>query len=161
LKKVWALQSQNGMDRDIHFQITRLAQLGAHYDLRLGTLLMAGLRGGVHVRGGFDSFADYAEALFGLSPRQTAARIRVAVALQRLPQLSAALGDGLLRWPAVRELTRVATAQTEAAWIDYAEHATAIELRAAVQRCLEASDIGGLGPHAGSSIRVLAAAPLR
>lgn len=133
------------MHTDIHFRLTRLAQLGARYDLHLGNLLLAGLREQCHVRGGFDNFADYARALFGLSPRQTAARIRVAAALERLPRLAAALADGLLRWPGVRELSRVATPTTEAAWIDYAETATHEDLCAAVQRCLEASDLSSMG----------------
>jgi len=47
-------------------------------------------------------------------------RLRVAEALERLPRMKAALGAGELVWPALRELTRVATPESEAQWLEVA-----------------------------------------
>ena len=122
------------MSKDAHFQLTRLARLSAAYDLHLCRWLLAGLRDQVCTRAGFESFADYAEKMFGFEPRHVAARIRVALALEGLPRLAAALGDGLLRWAAVREVSRVATPQSVDAWIDFAERVSLDELRRQVKR---------------------------
>jgi hypothetical protein len=43
--------------------------------------------------------------------------MRVARALATPPEISVALASGGLSYSAVRELTRVATAETEAAWL--------------------------------------------
>jgi hypothetical protein len=47
--------------------------------------------------------------------------MRVARTLAKLPQTTAALARGELTYSAVRELTRVATAETEASWLTTAE----------------------------------------
>ena len=62
------------------------------------------------------SAIDYMERVLGYAPRTAQERLRVARALGTLPQLTAALSHGELPFSAVRELTRVATPATEAAW---------------------------------------------
>src|SRR5882757_10319463 len=69
---------------------------------------------------GMVSAVDYMERVLGYSPRTAQDRLRVARALGALPLLNAALGSGELPFSAVRELTRVATPVTEAAWRDAA-----------------------------------------
>src|SRR5262249_18504642 len=54
------------------------------------------------------------------APRAAKERLRVARALGSLPALERALSDGELAFSAVRELSRVATSKTEAAWLDAA-----------------------------------------
>src|SRR5262249_28672596 len=54
------------------------------------------------------------ERIVGLTPRQTEERLRVARALERLPETSAALAGGRGPFTAVRELTRVLAPETEA-----------------------------------------------
>jgi hypothetical protein len=66
---------------------------------------------------GMVSAIDYLERVVGYAPRTAQDRLRVARALGSLPQLTAALSRGDLSFSAVRELTRVATPATEAAWI--------------------------------------------
>jgi len=66
---------------------------------------------------GMVSMLDYLERACGYSPRTAQDRLRVARALGALPQLAAALASGRLAHSAVRELTRVATPATEAAWL--------------------------------------------
>ena len=60
---------------------------------------------------------DYMERVLGYAPRAAQERLRVAHALGELPALTAALAGGELPFSAVRELTRVATPATEAAWV--------------------------------------------
>jgi hypothetical protein len=66
---------------------------------------------------GMVSALDYLERVLGYAPRTAQDRLRVARALGALPELTAALAVGKLSHSAVRELTRVATPATEAAWI--------------------------------------------
>jgi len=65
---------------------------------------------------GMVSALDYMERVLGYRPRAAQERLRVARALGALPQLTEALAAGELPFSAVRELTRVATPATEAAW---------------------------------------------
>jgi hypothetical protein len=66
---------------------------------------------------GMVSAVDYLERVLGYAPRTAQDRLRVARALGGLPQLSTALADGRLPFSAIRELTRVTTPATEAAWV--------------------------------------------
>jgi hypothetical protein len=66
---------------------------------------------------GMVSALDYCERVLGHAPRAAQDRLRVARALGTLPELTRALGAGTLPYSAVRELIRVATPATEAAWI--------------------------------------------
>jgi hypothetical protein len=58
------------------------------------------LRSGTHVALGFASFAEYVERLFGYSLRSTCERLRVAQALEQLPEMNQKLQDGSLSWSA-------------------------------------------------------------
>ncbi|HEX7843841.1 MAG TPA: HNH endonuclease signature motif containing protein [Kofleriaceae bacterium] len=66
---------------------------------------------------GMVSALDYLERVLGYAPRTAQDRLRVARALGDLPELAASLASGELAFSAVRELTRVATPATEAAWV--------------------------------------------
>src|SRR5438105_366030 len=70
---------------------------------------------------GMVSALDYLERVLGYAPRTAQDRLRVARALGNLPQLTAALAGDALTFSAVRELTRVATPATEAAWLAAAD----------------------------------------
>jgi hypothetical protein len=100
-----------------HTELVRLAALRASLDWDEGRSLLSALRFGAHLKLGFGSFVEYVEWLFGYRPRFTQERLRVAEALEELPELERALRDGELSWSAVRELTRVATLNTQAAWL--------------------------------------------
>ena len=67
---------------------------------------------------GMVSAVDYLERVLGHAPRTALDRLRVARALESLPQLEAALENGELAFSAVREITRVATPDTEALWCE-------------------------------------------
>src|SRR5258706_3101283 len=59
---------------------------------------------------------EYLEEVLGYSPRAATERVRVALALDELPDLAEALASGELSYSAIRELTRVATPATQSDW---------------------------------------------
>src|SRR5215475_5903423 len=75
----------------------------------------------LHFLCGFATMYEYLERKLGYGPHAARERMRVARMLTRLPQTTAALARGELTYAAVRELTRVAAAETEASWLAAAE----------------------------------------
>lgn len=100
-----------------HDALVQLAASRAGLDFEEGQRLRAALHAGAHRRLGYGSFVEYIERLFGYSPRLTYEKLRVAEALEQLGDLAAALRAGRLSWSVVRELTRVATPETEQEWL--------------------------------------------
>jgi hypothetical protein len=80
-------------------------------------LLLEGERVGVHRSYGYSSIREYAETVVGLSPRETEERLRVARALETLPEVAEQFRSAALTFTAVREVSRVATAETESEWL--------------------------------------------
>jgi HNH endonuclease/Holliday junction resolvase RuvA-like protein len=115
-----------------HAALTRLGRERAAADAEEGRWLLLAWRSGAHVHLGHGSFVEYVERLLGYSPRATREKLRVAEALERLPRSAQALEQGALSWCAARELTRVATADTEAAWLDAARGKTTRQIEALV-----------------------------
>jgi hypothetical protein len=106
--------------QEAHAALVRLARSRAGLDFDEGVWLLAALRSEARVRLGYGSFVEYAERIFGYAPRLTQDKLRVAESLESLPELAQALRDGAASWSSVRELTRVATAKTERAWLEHA-----------------------------------------
>src|SRR6266446_3069769 len=106
--------------RRAHEGLTRLAGCRARLDWEEGRALLDALRSGAHLHLGFGSFGEYIDRLFGYTRRSTEERLRVAEALERLPELDQALRDGRVSWSVARELTRIATEENERAWLDLA-----------------------------------------
>ena len=104
----------------VHARIVELGVERAVGERELCRWLCAAERLGVHARAGYASLREYASFVLGLKGRQTEERLRVGRALGELPRLDRALASGTLCFSAVRELSRVATAETEQAWIDWA-----------------------------------------
>src|SRR2546427_12285739 len=92
-----------------------IAELSAHLDAATARLL--GLIREFDARGGwnsgFRSWAAWLSWRVGLDPGAAREHVRVARALGTLPLLSHALARGELSYAKVRELTRVATPETE------------------------------------------------
>jgi hypothetical protein len=122
-----ALQQGSGWQA-AHEALTRLARARAGLDFEEGEKLRAAERACVHERLGYGSFGEYIERLFGYSPRLTLEKLRVAEALDGLPQLAAALREGNASWSSVRELTRVATRATEHEWLQASRGRTVREV---------------------------------
>jgi hypothetical protein len=70
---------------------------------------------------GYASLEEFARATLDLTARQTRDLARIGRALPRLPRLAATLEAGELDWTKAREVVRIATAETEAAWIERAK----------------------------------------
>ncbi|MCZ7678666.1 MAG: DUF222 domain-containing protein [Sandaracinaceae bacterium] len=101
-------------DRDaVHHRVCALKGQRGGLDYEQGRWLLAAHRLGLHEALGLGSFAEYAERYGGIDARQARERVRVAEALEELPDLAAALKSGELGWSAVRELTRVVVEATE------------------------------------------------
>ena len=92
-----------------------IAELSAHLDAATARLLDLirefDARGGWN--NGFTSCAAWLTWRVGLAPGAAREHVRVARALGTLPRLAQALAHGELSYSKVRELTRVATAETE------------------------------------------------
>jgi hypothetical protein len=115
-----------------HEALSQLARERARADAEEGRRLLAALRAAAHVHLGYGSFGEYVERLFGYKPRSTQEKLRVAEALEGLPSVARALETGAVNWSAVRELTRVATAETEGEWLEVARGKTVHQLEALV-----------------------------
>ena len=65
---------------------------------------------------GMVSALDYMERVLGYAPHTARERLRVAKALAEVPTIAESFAAGELTYSAVRELTRVATSDTDAEW---------------------------------------------
>src|SRR5688572_5125791 len=124
----------------IHEEILALALARAANEHALCGALLRAHRDGGWRKLGFASFLEYAEQFAGTTPRQTMDRLRVAVTLEQLPGLDAALATGRLPFTAVRELTRVITPDTEALWLARTQGLTVGE----IQRLVSGREPGDL-----------------
>jgi hypothetical protein len=115
-----------------HVELLELARNQAALDTQIGRWLLYASRAATHAWLGYASIGEYAGRLFGFTRRQTQERLRVAEALEQLPTLASALELGQLCWSAVRELTRVATPETEAEWVAAAHGRSAHQVEAMV-----------------------------
>lgn len=116
-----------------HQELVRLAKARAVVDWEQGEWMLRALRAGVHVRLAYATFAEYIERLFGDKPRTTEERLRVAEALEELPEMSQLLRTGVLCWSAVRELTRVTTQDNVGQWLEAARGRTVREIERLVR----------------------------
>jgi hypothetical protein len=132
-----------GAWRRAHEELLALAAKRAELDFEEGSWLLQGFRAGVHRELGYGSFNEYVERLFGYSARATQEKLRVAEALEELPQMARELECASISFSAVRELTRVAVRSTEGAWLDAARGRTVREVEALVSGLRLGSRPGG------------------
>ena len=88
-------------------------------------LLLAAARSDVHRALGFATAVQYGASVTSMSLRQVRERLRVGKALESLPTLARSFASGALSYAKVRELTRVATEDTEETWVKEAKLLTA------------------------------------
>jgi hypothetical protein len=106
--------------REVDRNLRTLAQRRAALDAEEARWLREAERLEIWRPLGMVSAIDYLERVLGYAPHAGMERLRVARALASLPALEEALEDGVLNFSAIRELSRVATPTTEAAWRDRA-----------------------------------------
>ncbi|HSN28384.1 MAG TPA: HNH endonuclease signature motif containing protein, partial [Kofleriaceae bacterium] len=106
---------------ELHRQLLSVAKRRAALDSEELALIREAIRVALWRRLGMVSMRDYLEHAMGYGPQVASERLRVAEALEVLPAIEDALATGVLSYSAVRELTRIATAKTEEAWLDACE----------------------------------------
>jgi hypothetical protein len=106
---------------EVHRRLREYARHRASLDAAEAFDLLRAEQLKLHFLCGFATMYEYLERVLGYGPHAARERMRVARTLTRLPQTTAALARGELAYSAVRELTRVATAETEASWLAAAE----------------------------------------
>jgi len=77
---------------------------------------------------GMVSALDDMERVLGYTPHTARERLRVAKALAEVPTIAESFAAGELAYSAVRELTRVATSESDAEWRDFALGKTVREI---------------------------------
>ncbi len=117
--------------REIDALSDRIAELSAHITAATYRLLVLireyDVSEGWH-RAGFNSCARWLSWRIGIGAGAARERVRVARALEELPQLSSALERGELSYSVARALTRVATPETEAELVEVAKCSTAAQM---------------------------------
>ncbi len=114
--------------REVDRTLRGLARRRAALDVEEAEWLRRARAVGVHRELGYGSFFEYVERVLGYAPGPARERLRVADALAALPKLRAAMSAGDVAYSAARELTRVATVDTEAAWLAAAADHTVREI---------------------------------
>lgn len=104
--------------QELDRSVRRLARAHARLDAEEMQLLREAHRLRIWREVGCSTLLEYIEDRLGYTPRVAQERVRVALALTELPAIAAALHRGELPFTSVRELTRVATHETEARWLD-------------------------------------------
>ncbi|HET9990565.1 MAG TPA: DUF222 domain-containing protein, partial [Kofleriaceae bacterium] len=106
--------------QDIDRDLRSIAKRQRALDAEEAVLLCAVVRREIWRQLGKASLLEYLEDVLGYGPKAANERVRVALALDELPVLAEALASGESSYSAIKELTRVATAKTQAEWCDAA-----------------------------------------
>jgi hypothetical protein len=105
-------------------RIVKLAAKKGELEVEIGRWLIAAKRKDIARGLGFGSFYEYVSRRLGWGPRMTDEKLRVAESLESLPKLQELVRSGDRPWSAAREITRVATPDKEAEWIEKTERKT-------------------------------------
>jgi hypothetical protein len=124
-------------------EVRPLAAALARHDLDLSRLALRLHRADGWRRLGYASEAQYARERLGSSRSSLRARRTLALRLERLPRVTAALAAAHIGVEAASQLVRIATAQTEAAWVERARSRTFKHLREEVAAALVAVRLSG------------------
>ena len=104
----------------IHQRLRRIAKARGALDVQEAEALRDAEAACIWRRYGYASLLEYMELELGYTPRVALERLRVAKAIVELPMIGEAMLQGELCFSAARELTRVATAETEGEWLEAA-----------------------------------------
>jgi hypothetical protein len=117
----------------LHRMLKRIAKARAHLDLQEAEALREAQQLKLWRQFGHASLADYMVQELGYASHRVAEeRLRLANALPALPRISEAIQNGELNFSKARELVRVATPETEQAWIGKAQSMNVREVEQAV-----------------------------
>jgi hypothetical protein len=124
-------------------QVRALAALMARHELDLSILLLRFHRGDGWRTLGYATETQYARERLGLSRSSLLARRALALRLEKLPDVAAALAVAQIGVEAALQLVRIATPSTEAAWVERARRRTIKHLREEVSAALTAVRLTG------------------
>jgi len=111
----------NGLsDERLLSRIKRFNRLNGLSQRALGFYLLDFDSRRLHLKYGFSSTAHFALMRLSISQKKTRDLLRISRALEDLPLIDEAFARGKIFWSAVRELTRVATRETEKEWLELA-----------------------------------------
>jgi Holliday junction DNA helicase RuvB len=111
-------------------QANRAGDLGA----RVLAFYLADLAGrGGHQQMGYRSVIQYAQRRYHMRPSTAREHIAVGRALDDLPEIDDAFCEGRLSWSQVRLLVRIAVAETEREWVEWAARRTVRQLAAQIR----------------------------
>ena len=124
-------------------EVRSLASALARHELELSQLALRLHRADGWRRLGYATEAQYARERLGLSRSVLAARRALALRLEKLPRVAAALGSAEIGVEAALQVVRIATPNTESAWIERARRRTIKHLREEVAAALTAVRLSG------------------
>jgi HNH endonuclease len=124
-------------------QVRALAAALARHELELSRLVLRFHRADGWRKLGYATETQYARERLGLSRSSLAARRALALRLEKLPGVAAALGAAQVGVEAALQLVRIATPETEAAWVERARRRTIKHLREEVAAALTAVRLSG------------------
>jgi hypothetical protein len=104
------------MSTDLHARLRSARRAHQQAEFALATLLFELKTSKRYTERGHASVSDYAFVELDLPARQTRDLIAIAKSLHRLPALAEAFRGGRLGYTKAREVVRVATIETDAAW---------------------------------------------
>lgn len=116
----------------IHIALRRARSAHASAEHDLAVLLCRLHASGLYAERAHSSVVQYAEVELDLTPRHTLELVAIGRKLPKLPALAAAFASGQLGWTKARELIKVATAETDEAWVARARTTTSRDLEALV-----------------------------
>ena len=116
----WGTDGHDDAERSlrVHRKLKRIVKARGALDREEAAALREAQALRLWRRHGYNSLVEYMEVELGYTPRAALDRLRVAKAIEELPRIGEALSQGDLSFSAARELTRVATGETEQAWLD-------------------------------------------
>lgn len=115
-----AAGDQHEQCEQVHRRLKRIVKARGALDMQESAALREAETLRVWRHFGYSSLLEYMEMEMGYTPRAAIERLRVAKAIEELPVIADAMEQGDLSFSAARELTRVATPETEAEWLDAA-----------------------------------------
>ena len=131
--------SCTGLDR----QVRSIAAALARHELDYSELVLRFHRANGWLALGYATETQYARERLGQSRSSFVARRALALRLQRLPRVAAALAAARIGVEAALQLVRIATPNTAAAWIERASRRTIKHLREEVAAALVAVRLAG------------------
>jgi len=136
-----SLKELGGAALDGH--VRDLSRALARHELEVSRLVLRFYRANGWRRLGYATEGQYARERLGMSLSALRARRTLALRLQALPRVAEALGAGHLGVEAALQVVRIATAHTEAAWVERARRRTIKHLREEVGAALVAVRCSG------------------